>query len=180
MMHNSDLNLTRRYTAPAGVQHCSRCHVSCTNQPEDLGSKPGSTGHCDLKQIRYWLKTNIISSFKPSQTLAPTSLTDLEILGAPSSLQGFSPTFSLEGGGGAPFQPHRERPTMQSQAVILPSYITSVPSILSEYFEQHQQKCKLDLFAAVCNEWPSKRKRHVIFAQTSLSRKLLPVVKISV
>ena len=85
MMHNSDLNLTCSYTAPAGVQHCSRCHASCTNPPEDLGSKPDSTGHCDLKQIRYWLKTNIISSFKPSQALAPTSLTNLKILGASSS-----------------------------------------------------------------------------------------------
>ena len=67
-MRHSHLGLTRSCTVPAGIQHCSRCHVSCTNQPEDLGSKPGPTGLRDCKQIRYWLKTNIIS-FKPSQPL---------------------------------------------------------------------------------------------------------------
>lgn len=62
--------------------------------------------------------------------------------------------FSLEGGE-EPSSPHRERPMMQSQAVVLPSCITPVPSILPEYFEQQQQKCKLDLFAAVCtNDHP--------------------------
>ena len=126
--------------------------------------------------LLYWKVWKLLNQSDPLEGQEPRSSTPQ----VSWSLQGFYPTFSLEGGGGAPFQPHRERPMMQSQAVILPSYITPVPSILPEYFEQQQQKCKLDLFAAVCNEWPSKRKQHVIFAQTSLSRKLLPVVKISV
>lgn len=81
MMWNSDLDLTGSYAAAAGIQHCSMCHV-----PINHGFRPGSAAYYDLKQIRYWIRANIIPSFKPSQTLAPTSLIHKEILCTPSSL----------------------------------------------------------------------------------------------
>lgn len=63
------------------ISHKAPCAL--TNQSEDLGSRAGSAGPYDVKQKSDWLRAHIISSFKPSQTPAPTSLIDKGLLGAP-------------------------------------------------------------------------------------------------